>query len=106
MNDITLLCLFGMFLLFVLVVLPRFMNSYQNPYGYDPNYDPNEDYGEGRPTYDDPDVEGRGSFGRDRGSSGGRSMNFPWRGGSRGGSRPSVDSPNVRGRGSFGRNKR
>jgi hypothetical protein len=103
MNDMTLLCLFGMFLLFVLTILPRFMNSQQSPYGYDPN----EGYGDGRPTYDDADVEGRGSFGRNRGtSSGGRNMNFPWSGGSRGGSRPSVDSRNVRGRGSFGRDKR
>ena len=103
MNDMTLLCLFGMFLLFVLTILPRFMNSQQSPYGYDPN----EGYGDGRPTYDDPDVEGRGSFGRPRNPSGGTGgMNFPWSRGSRGGSRPSVDSRNVRGRGSFGRDKR
>ena len=110
MDNISMFCMFGLFMLFILLILPRLMNTGQNQYGTDPRTD--DDYRGGeQPRYDDPDVEGRGGFGRDRDtstSSGNRSSNFPWMGGRRsggGGSRPSVDSRNVRGRGSFGRNK-
>ena len=109
MDNITMLCMFGLFMMFILLVLPRLMNMGQSQYGTDPRND--DDYRGGeRPQYDDPDVEGRGSFGRPRNPSGG-GMNFPWVGnrrneGSRSSaSRPSVDNRNVRGRGSFGRDK-
>ena len=59
-----------------------------------------DDGGE-RPIYDDPDIDGRGSFGRDRGSS----SSFPGTSGSSS-RRPSNDSPNIRGSGSFGKDKR
>ena len=114
MDNITMLCMFGLFMMFILLVLPRLMNMGQNQYGYDPRND--DDYRGGeRPRYDDPDVEGRGGFGRDRDTTtrdttGSRSSNFPWVGNRRSGGgssagRPSVDNRNVRGRGSFGRNK-
>jgi hypothetical protein len=62
--------------------------------------------GNERPRYDDPDIEGRGSFGRDNDaesssymprSSPGRDAVQP---------RPTRDSDNIRGRGGFGKDKR
>jgi len=65
-----------------------------------------DDYqGDEAPYYDDPDVRGQGSFGRDasdndfeRRPSGGMSGPGP--------ATPRRDSPNIRGRGSFGKDKR
>jgi hypothetical protein len=53
--------------------------------------------GSERPIYDDPNIEGHGGFGRDRGSSSSIPANEP---------RPRIDSENIRGHGSFGRDKR
>lgn len=59
--------------------------------------------GNEEPYYDDPDIQGQGSFGRNQGSNPlGRMMD-------RETTRPSAsrrDNPNIQGRGSFGRNKR
>jgi hypothetical protein len=81
----------------VVLLIVYLLNLNQARRGNGGNY--MEDGGE-RPVYDDPDIDGRGSFGRDRGGS-----SFP---GSSGSSsrRPSNDSPNIRGRGSFGKDKR
>lgn len=74
------LCFLAVAALFVLFVLPRLMNTMGGypqgnypgnyPQGNTPNNNGTLD-GNIRPTYDDPDVESRGSIGRDRGSSGG-----------------------------------
>jgi len=108
MNNVTLLCLFAMFILFVLVVLPRLMNSRQNPNDYEPVPDDRYPPGDEQPRYDNPNIDGRGSFGRDRNpdrgnptSSGNDTRRQP--DSSTGRSRP--DDKNVRGRGSFGRDK-
>lgn len=54
--------------------------------------------GDEGPYYDDPNIEGRGSFGRDRSNSSSyRETPRPTQ---------RIDSPNVRGRGSFGKDKR
>lgn len=72
------LCFLAVAALFILFVLPRLMNmGYPQgnvpgnyPQGNVPNNNGTLD-GNIRPTYDDPDVESRGSIGRERGSSGG-----------------------------------
>ncbi|MDX2162187.1 MAG: hypothetical protein SF162_12750 [bacterium] len=114
MSDLLTLCVLGFIVIIGLVVVMNMMRGM----GRGGNY-PEEGY---RPEYDDPDVQSRGGFGRNRrglggfggfGSgrsggfggtetpkSGGRSSGF---GGSSGGR---ADSPNVKSRGGFGRNKR
>jgi hypothetical protein len=88
MNNVTLLCLFGMFVLFVVLVLPRFMNSGNNNQSTD---------GGERPQHDDPRIEGRGSFGRPQEDT---RKGTPDRQPNR-----RVDDKNISGRGSFGRDK-
>ena len=78
----------------IVVLIMYLMNRNQSQSSNGGSYLP----GDERPTYDDPDIEGRGSFGRDHGSSSSpRMTNSPSR---------RVDSPTVRGRGSFGKDKR
>lgn len=65
------------------------------------NTDNNDlEQGSERPNYDDPNVQGRGSFGRNRANQSSRSTNNTPPANSQ------NDDPNVRGRGGFGRNKR
>ena len=63
-----------------------------------------EPYEEGqeRPRYDSPDIEGRGSFGRDRMDDDATDVR-PRVGGPRPGA--GRDNPNIRGQGSFGKDK-
>lgn len=110
MSDMALICFLGLFLLLMFWMMSRMMGGMSNPYGrrgggYPPADDPNYE----TPTYDDPDISGRGSFGRDRGRGfpfGGSRKSGPPKGAGRTpglGGRP--DSPNISGRGSFGRDK-
>lgn len=86
MNSVTTLCciggVIGMLFLFMIPMLLR------NMFGGLPGAGAS---GRGPidPTYDDPNIQGRGSFGRGRGIFG----NI----------RPTYNDPNIRGRGSFGR---
>lgn len=65
-----------------------------------------EPYEEGqeRPRYDSPDIEGRGSFGRDSSTIDDDATDMRPR---VGGPRPGAgrDNPNIRGQGSFGKDK-
>ena len=70
------LCFLAVAALFILFVLPRLMNTMGGatqgnyPQGNTPNNNGTLD-GNVRPTHDSPDVDSRGSIGRERGSSGG-----------------------------------
>lgn len=109
MGDIVLICFLGLFLLLMFWMMSRMMSSYGNPYGngqagrVDPRLDD-----PAQPTYDDPDIDSRGAFGRDRARGifpiNRRKSGPPGKGRTPGlGSR--QDNPNVSSRGSFGRDK-
>ncbi len=123
MDNYALLCCLGTLLLVGLFALPLLrrlgMFGGGSPYmgggqGIGPTYDDPDIESRGafgrpaggvRPQYDDPNIQSRGFFGRSRGSSVSRSSFSPrrvlpsFR-------RGSADSPNIRSRGSFGRSKR
>lgn len=123
MNNLTTLCcvgaVIGMLFLFMISMLLRNLfggvpSANANPANpIEPTYDDPNIQGQGsfgrrgifgniRPTYNDPNIRGRGSFGRMFGGLPSRRS-----GGSKfgGGSSGRVDSGNVEGRGSFGRDK-
>lgn len=115
MDNIGMLCLVGVVLILALFMLPRLMRAGARNVRRE------------RPSYNDPDIGSRGSFGapeeprydapeiRSRGSFGLPRAPFRRRGGGgifgqsagRSRSRPSqqVDSPRIRSRGGFGRKR-
>lgn len=125
MDSILTFCMFTFLVIVVLMVLSRLARGFparasENPVGTDyPQYDDpniqgrgsfgNEGYGD-RPTYDDPTIRSRGSFGTRPNVSVGETKRG-WGGGRLGGGGSTrlggrgVDSPNIRSRGGFGRNK-
>jgi len=124
MNNYALLCCLGSLLvigLFALPLLRRLLGGFGggSPYtgggqGIGPTYDdPNIESrgafgraaGGVRPQYDNPNIRSRGFFGRSRGSGVSRSSVTPPRVMPAPPNR-SADSPNIRSRGSFGRSKR
>ncbi len=79
MDDFsTLCCIGGLVVLVAVFVLPRLLRGMSGM----------PQRGPINPTYDDPDIQGRGSFGA------------PTSG--YGDTRPTYDAPNIQGRGSFG----
>lgn len=109
MLDLAPLCILGLFLLLAFWMMSRMMRygGGGNPYGRSGGAYPDET-GRESPTYDSPDIESRGSFGRDRGAfpslrrksgppsgSSGRTFGL-------GGRR---NDPNIRSRGGFGRDR-
>jgi hypothetical protein len=89
MNDIEVYIIVLVIVLLIAYLLTRNqsnVNSGTNPY----------EPGDERPRYDAPDIEGQGSFGRNR--SGGFDNDAQ--------PRTRNDSPNIRGQGSFGKDKR
>jgi hypothetical protein len=85
MDSIVNVCLLGIFVIVGFMLLTRLLRGFGgNNYG---------NQGPERPEYDDPDIQGGGSFGRPPGGSG------IFGGGSE---RPTHNDPGVRGRGFFG----
>ena len=99
MNNLTVLCcvgaLIGLLFLFVISLILR------NLFGRQATPASGSQSGSIEPTYNDPNIQGHGSFGRIVSS-------LPGRRSSKSGSAPSghVDSDSVQGRGSFGRDKK
>jgi len=123
MNNLTVLCCISALIgLLVLFMIPRILRSLiggqsaqasgSQSGSIDPTYDDPNIQGHGsfgkrgifgniRSTYNDPKIQGRGSFGR-------MWSGLPGRRSSKSDSGPSdrVDSDSVQGRGSFGRDKK
>lgn len=83
--DLGTLCILGVVLIVAVFVLPRLMNSMRGG-----NYNQR---GPESPSYDDPDIQSRGGFGRGGSIFGNRS---------RGSESRTHDSPDVQSRGGFG----
>jgi len=116
MDNLSTICLFGVFLIMALFLLPRLMGAGARNIRRE------------RPTYNDPDIGSRGSFGapeaprydspeiRSRGSFGFPRVPFRRRGSvfrqnsgqprSRSSGSGHADSPKIRSRGSFGRKRK
>lgn len=88
--DFGTLCLLGVFIVVALLLIPRLMRAFG---GGGTDY---SQRGSERPTYDDPNISGGGSFG-----GGDDDDNL----GQRGSERPTNNDPGVRGRGFFGGSK-
>jgi hypothetical protein len=125
MNNLTIVCCIGaLIIMLLLFMIPRLLRSLfggqstqasgsqsgpVNPTYDDPNIQGHGSFGRRRifgsirPTYNDPKIQGRGSFGRVLSGLPGRRSSSSKSGG---GQSDHTDSANVQGRGSFGRDKK
>jgi hypothetical protein len=123
MNNLTVVCCIGaLIVLLLLFMIPRLLRSL---FGGQSTQANGSQPGPIHPTYDDPNIQGHGSFGRRRifgnirptyndpkireqGSFGRVLSSLPGRRSSKsgGGQSDRIDSDSVQGRGSFGRDKK
>lgn len=122
MNNLTVLCCIGALIsLLALFMIPRIVRSL---FGGQSTQASGSQSGSIDPTYNDPNIQGHGSFGKPgifgniratlndpkikgRGSFGRMSSGLPGRRSSKfGGQSDRIDSDNVQGQGSFGRDKK
>jgi hypothetical protein len=125
MNNLTVICCISALIgLLLLSMIPRLLRSLfggkptpasgSQSGSLNPTYDNPNIQGQGsfgkrgivgslRPTYNDPKIQGRGSFGRVLSGLPGRRSSSSKSGG---GQSDHTDSANVQGRGSFGRDKK